>query len=314
MIDRRHFLATGLGALLAGCIEDVPASSPALDLHAELSAGRKVLLPAGDYVVNHRLPPGIIDGVGPASRLIMAPECDILMDGVGAASLTNLSLIGNNTGRSYATGMAANIRGGGLFMDRVYLENFRASYWVVATDCPLEAYRCTAVSRSGNAPNGSVIQEIAHVFTQYNAPGVVEECVFDIPHIKGAAAVFGTGHLTVRGCTIRDAGASTEIANEAGAYAILAYPDSGNGPELIATDNQILRARSCGIYAAAAKFVDARRNHFEGIKLDDQAWEIPKAAIALNQVLEFYEEKNTFADNAHDIVMAWPTGKYEIRR
>lgn len=313
-MDRRNFIAVGLGALVAGCIEDAPAAPPVVDIFAELSAGHKVLLPAGDHVVRRRLPPGQIDGVGVASRLITAPECDILMDGVGEAVLTNLSLVGNGAGRSYATGMAVNVRNGLIYMDNVRLENFHASYWVVATGGRMEIYRSAAVSRSGNAPNGTVLQEIAHAFTLYHGVGRIEDCAFDIPHIKGAAAVFGAGHLTVQGCTIRDAGASEEIANEAGAYALLAYPDAGQGPVLEAFDNQILRARSCGIYAAAAKFVDARRNHFEGIRLDDAPWEIPKAAIALNQVLAFYEEKNTFADNAHDIVMAWPTGKYEIRR
>lgn len=318
-MNRRLFLAAGASALLAGCGAGqggaVAAPAPVkIDLHRELSSKAKVLLPAGDFVVASRLPPGNIEGVGPQTRLIMAPECDILMDGAGEAVLQNLSLIGNNRGRSYATGMAVNVRDGLVYMDGVYMENFRASYWVVATNARLEAYRCTAVSQSGNAPNGAVIQEIAHVFTSYRAPGLVADSTFDIPHIKGAVAVFGAGQMTVRGCTIRDAGAAPEISNEAAAYAILAYPDGGLGPTLTAEHNTILRARSCGIYAAGAKYVEARRNHFEGINLDAAPWEIPKAAIALNQVLEFYEEKNTFADNAHDIVAAWPTGKYEIRR
>lgn len=314
-MNRRNFLLAGAALTACGGESSAPrAAEPPVDLLAELSAGRKVRLPAGEFVVRSRLPTGAIDGVGPATRIVMAPECDILMDGTGDASLTNLMLIGNRVGRSYATGMAVNCRGGNIYMDNVTLDDFKASYWVVNTGGRTELYRCTVASRPGNVISGTVLQEIAHAFVQYDGSAVIEDCMFDVPFIKGAAAVFGAGHMTVRRSTILDAGASAEIANEAGAYALLAYPEGGKAPTLIAEDNKILRARSCGIYAAGAKYVEAKRNYFEGINLDDKAWEIPKAAIALNQVLEFYEEGNTFADNAHDIVAAWPTGKYEIRR
>jgi hypothetical protein len=291
---RRAFLSAAPAVLLVGA---APSPPPAV---VEVRPGA---IEAGDHLVKATLPLGTYEGTGPESRLICAPGVDSLFSGSGALVLRNLSIVGNGSGRSYASGFATNVQDGSIELDSVNLENFRGNYWVLGQRSRLFARRVTAVSRSGNAIDGKAITQLAHVLCVIDGELDVADCELHCAYIKGGVAVFGASTATVTRTLIADSGTSAEIADNAAAYAILAYAHPSGRPRLTVVDSVIDGARSCGIYAASCDSVDVRGTRFA--RIDDRRDDtLPKAAISLNGSPNFSGSGNSFTSCYKKIVLA----------
>lgn len=296
---RREFLAAGSAALVASAAGAAPPSQP--------TPGE---LAAGDYLVTSTLPLGRYTGAGPTTRLVCAPGLDTLFSGSGELVLKDLALIGNGSGTSYRTGFAAAIRDGSIELDGVTLENFRSSYWVLGQRSRLAARNLTALSRPGNAINGHALTEQSCVLAVVDGELDVQDSRFDCRYLKGAIAVYGASNARVSRATINEAGTAAEIADNTGAYAILAYAEPSGGPTLVVSDCVINGARSCGVYAASAARVEVRGSSFARIH-DRQDGTLPKAAIALANSPDFELSGNTFSDCYKKIVVTTPTSRRE---
>jgi hypothetical protein len=289
---RRTFLTTAPAALLAGAL---PAPTP-----VEVRPGP---IDAGDHLVTAALPLGTYEGSGPEARLVCAPGVDTLFGGSGTLVLRNLSIVGNGKGRSYASGFAVNVQDGSIELDSVSLENFRGNYWVLGQRSRLFARHVTAVSRPGNSIDGAAITQLAHVLCVVDAELDAEDCELRCKYIKGGVAVFGASTGRVTRTLISEAGTSAEIADNAGAYAILAYALPSGRPRLTVVDSVIDGARSCGIYAASCDSVDVRGTRFARIN-DRRDDTLPKGAISLNGSPNFFGTGNSFSDCYKKIVLA----------
>jgi hypothetical protein len=270
-----------------------------------------VTLGAGDRAVSTTLPIGTYVGVGPATRLVCSPGLDNLFAGTGTLVLKDLTLVGNGTGKSYASGFAAYVWDGSIELDGVTLENFRSSYWVLGKNSRLTARGVTARSRHGNAINGSAINEVAYVLAVRDGELYVDNCTLHCDYIKGGVSVWGASRATITRTTITESGTSEDIADDAGAYAILAYAVEGGRPTVVVTDCVIDGARSCGVYAASAAYVEVQGTHFARIT-DRRDATLPKAAIALANSPNFKLSGNSFANCYKKIVVTNSAGRREI--
>jgi hypothetical protein len=291
-MKRRAFLAAAPAALVASAL---PAATA-----ADLRTG---LIEAGDHLVTATLPVGTYEGRGPATRLICAPGVDTLFSGSGKLVVRNLSMVGTGAGHAYASGFAAFVEDGSIELESVSLENFHSSYWVLGNRSRLHARRVTALSRPGNAIDGTAINQAAHVFCVYDGTLDVEDCELHCSYIKGGVALMGGSTGTVTRTLIAESGTSAEIGDDAGAYAILAYALESRRPRLTVVDSVIEGARSCGVYAARAESVEVRGTRFAHIR-DRRDGTLPKAAISLNGSPNFSASGNTFTDCYKKIVLA----------
>jgi hypothetical protein len=297
---RREFLAAAAAALAVRATRAATGPQP-----------QPGALGAGDYLVTASLPLGSYTGVGPATRLVCAPELDNLFIGSGSLRLSNLALVGNGSGRSYASGFAALVRDGSIELDGVSLENFRSSYWVLGHRSQLSARNVTAFSRPGNALNGAAINEQSCVLAVNDGVLDADACRLECAYLKGGVALYGASTGRVARTLIHEAGTSAEIADNAGAYAILAYAIDDRRPTLTVTDCSIDGARSCGIYAARALRVEVRGTRFARIT-DRIDGTLPKAAIALVASPDFALSGNSFDACYKKIVATTPTSRREI--
>ena len=299
---RRTFLSAGAYTLAALARGETSPPAPERP---------PVTLPPGDHRVSASLALGSYIGAGAATRLVCAPTLDNLFNGTGTLALKDLALVGNGRGASYRSGFAAYVRDGLIDLDGVSLENFRSSYWVFGQRSRLRARNVTAVSRPGNAINGAAITEQSCLLVVVDGDLDVHESRFDCAYIKGAIALYGASRGSVARSTISEAGTSGEIADNAGAYAILAYAEASGQPTLTVTDCVINGARSCGIHAASAARVEVRGTLFSRVtdRHDDT---LPKAAISLNGSPDYLLSGNSFRDCCKNIVLATQTSRREL--
>lgn len=317
MISRRAALAVLALAALCACRGDAQADprACALDLRARLTSQARVLLPAGDCLIPADLAPlplGSIEGVGERTRIVAAPGTRVLFEGRGRLSLSQLALIGSGTGVAYTSGGAIAVEGD-VHLDSVALDNWRASYWVAVTRGTLEARGVVAVSQPGAATDGTRTSYVAAVFSLHESTALIEDSSAHLEYAKQFVAVWAGSSATVRRVMVANVGTSSEISDDAGAYAFLAYwqPQAGARPSITVEDSEV-SARSAGIYAASADTVISRRNRYSGVR-DAHDETIPKGALAMNHVRDFISDSDTFADCRTKVMAVNETTKNVIR-
>jgi hypothetical protein len=183
------------------------------------------------------------------------------------------------------------------------LTNFAALYWIyfdntAATTVPMRDITiadANFTSQAGNAQGPTNIAFSAAILGFSGSDSIktfetlrdchVENCRADGTFIKTFVAIWsGTFRIKVSGNILKNFGMDSSIANDAGAYAMLAYDHShGTGlrPDLIEFSNNIVDSvRSCGVYVAAGNRISILNNEING-QTDTVDASLAKGGIAV---------------------------------
>ncbi|HLW24006.1 MAG TPA: right-handed parallel beta-helix repeat-containing protein [Steroidobacteraceae bacterium] len=185
----------------------------------------------------------------------------------------------------------------------------------------------TASLRGGCADRGinySVVMVSLHGSNE-SEHGVVENVsissnTFEAAFVKQAVALWsGTSRIDVQNNVIRDAGLRLPArSGELGRYAINIYDSAHEKPGLHPSDihvvgNTIENPVSCGVYVAAGRRIEIRRNRISGQR-DPYDDTLPKGAIALNHAEESSVHENELVDNHIGIDSVAGTVHFESNR
>ena len=276
-------------------------------------AGKALYFPAGTYLVSSAitLVSNIhIYGAGQeVSKILVEGSSDInIFVGVNVTqiSMSDLWLYGNSVSSGSGSGFAfyiyqntsATSSGQDYRVNRCRFDNFKGDYWVRILNenvtYPLNNIFITENlfnSYTGNARDGSNSGVPSTCISIYGSTAgafttnvIIENNIANCYYIKSFCLLWqGVQWANVSNNIINQCGVSSQITDNCGAYAIMAYDSSSlNVPKNITINNNLINGvRSCGFYGAAAENLTITNNRILN-QTDTVSSSLPKGAIVLN--------------------------------
>ena len=246
------------------------------------------------------------------------------------------TLRGNSQASTSGNGLAFYIQqnGSAAAVGRGYkirdcrFENFKGDYWLnfenTGSTYAMREIRirdCEFATETGNARNGASAAVPSCMVAFYGSATSPNGLITDA-RVHGCTAdgtygkTFGvawqtTARIKFDHNTLRNFGTDASISNDAAAYALFAYDNSGGSgaqpDEIEFSDNVIDGVRSCGVFCASVKRITVRDNTIRG-QTDSVDGVIPKGAIALNQAERAYVSGNEISDCLYGIEIVLTAG------
>lgn len=316
------------GAVGDGVTDDTTAIQAA----ATAASGMALYFPSGNYALTAaiNLPSNIRvygDGIGLSTITASGTSAFNLFNASDKTNIAfdNLSFYGNSVATSSGNGQAIRLEmtAGATFdfvdatVDNCRFDNFKGDYWVLFYNANashvfknIRVANCIFQSYTGNARNGSLVgvPSICISISGTTSPVssltdiVIKNNIADCYYIKTFLALWsGVKRAVVTGNIVKNAGVSSEISDNVGAYAFLIYDSTSlNVPnEIICSENIIDGVRSCGFYCAAAQTLQITNNRITN-QTDTVSGSLPKGGIVLNGCSYLLVENNFIESIAAD--------------